>query len=82
MEHEYNWKAILSGAVPMSAAMAFVFISSISMNLRWFYLILGVIAAFGITYYFDKKMHNVFTSSFIVVIAALLAYGMKALGLF
>ncbi len=80
MEKEYNWKAILIGAAPMSAAMAFAFISNISMNLKWAYLILGAIASSGITYYFDKKRQNIFTSAFMVIIAALIAYGLKNLG--
>ncbi len=81
MEQEYNWKAILIGAVPMSAAMAFAFISNISMNLKWAYLIFGAIASSGITYHFDKKRQDIFTSAFVVIIAALTAYGLKSLGL-
>lgn len=82
MEQEYNWKAILLGAVPVSIAIAFVFYSNISMGLKYFYLFLGMLAAIGITYYEDKKRHNIFTSPFIVIIVALIAYGLKSLGLF
>ena len=80
MEPEYNWKAILTGAIPVSIVMFFVFYSDISRNLKWFYLILGIAAALGITYYMDKKKHNIFTAPFIVVIAALIVHGLKNLG--
>ena len=81
MPKEYNWKAILFGAVPVSIVMVFVFNSDISRNLKWFYLILGISIAAGITYYFDKKKHNIFTSPFIVLIITLLVHGLKNLGL-
>ena len=82
MEQEYNWKAILTGALPVSIVILFIFYSNISKNLKWAYLILGVITASGITYYFDRKKQNVFTSPFIVILAALIAYMLKNLGLF
>lgn len=82
MEKEYNWKAILIGAIPISIAMFFVFNSDISRNFKFFYLILGMAAASGITYYKDKKKHNIFTSAFVVVIAALVVHGLKNLGIF
>jgi len=82
MEKEYNWKAILSGSSFSSGAMIFVFMSNISINLKWFYLIIGVIAALGITYYFDKKKKNIFTSGFLVIIAALIIHGIKSLNIF
>ena len=81
MQQQYNWKAILAGTVPVSIIIFFVFLSNISMNLKWTYFILGAAAALGITYYFDRKRQNIFTSPFIVIIAALLAYGLKSLGL-
>ena len=80
MPQEYNWKAILYGAIPISIILAIVFYLNISTNLKWFYLILGFFAAMGITYYFDKKKHNIFTSPFIVLIAALVIYGLRNLG--
>jgi len=80
MQPEYNWKAILTGTIPVSIVMFFVFNSEISRNLKWFYLVLGIAAATGITYYFDKKKHNIFTSPFIVVIVALIVYGLNNLG--
>ncbi|MBW2976617.1 hypothetical protein KY347_04180 [Candidatus Woesearchaeota archaeon] len=81
METEYNWKAILLGAIPVSLIMALVFFSDISKGLKWLCLVLGIAGAAGITYYFDRKKHNIFTSAFIVVIAALAVYGLKNLGL-
>tara|TARA_Y100000310_G_C20059857_1_gene524480 strand:+ start:115 stop:363 length:249 start_codon:yes stop_codon:yes gene_type:complete len=81
MEKEYNWKAILFGAIPVSIVMFFVFNSGFSMNLKWFYLVLGMAAALGITYYFDKKKHNIFTSAFVVVIVALIVHGLRNLNI-
>jgi len=80
MEPEYNWKVILFGAVPVSIVIFFVFYSSISVNLKWFYLIVGMAAASGITYYFDKKRQNIFTSPFVVIIVALIVHGLRNLG--
>ncbi|MFH0867983.1 MAG: hypothetical protein V1831_01605 [Candidatus Woesearchaeota archaeon] len=77
MDSEYNWNAILWGAVPVSILIAWVFFSN--MKLKWFLLVLGVIAAAVITYFLDKKKHNIFTSPFIVFIAALIAYGLNKL---
>lgn len=82
MEQEYNWKVILFGAIPASAVIAFVFTSNISINLKWFILIGSMVAAMGITSYFDKKKHNLFTSAFIVIIIALIVHGLKNLNLF
>ncbi len=79
MQPEYNWKAILYGAAPVSAVMAMVSLSNISKGLKWFYLIIGILIAMGITYYFDKKKHNIFTSAFIVLTATLIVYGLKNL---
>jgi|TARA_B100001971_G_scaffold187811_1_gene188739 hypothetical protein len=44
-------------------------------------LIIGILIAMGITYYFDKKKHNIFTSAFVVLIVALIVYGLKIYGL-
>jgi hypothetical protein len=82
MQPEYNWKAILIGAIPISIVMFFVFNSDISRNWKWFYLILGMAAASGITYYKDRKKQNIFTSAFVVIIAALIVHGLKNLGIF
>jgi len=82
MDQEYNWKAILKGAIPSSIVMALVFFSNISRGLKWFSLIGGMAAAMGVTLYFNKKKHNLFTSAFIVLIVALIAYGLKNLNLF
>ena len=81
MEQEYNWKAILLGAIPVSVAMTLVYYLGIASRLINFYLVLGILAAMGITYYFDKKKHNLFTSAFIVLIVALIVYGLKNLNL-
>ena len=81
METEYNWKAIMKGSLPVSLIMIYVFYSNfISDNWKWFYLLLGVLAAVGITYYFDRKKHNIFTAPFIVIIVALAIYGLRNLG--
>jgi len=80
MDVDYNWKAILTGAIPVSLVMVYVFFTNISRNLKWFYLGLGVAAAIGITYYMDRKKHNIFTTPFIVIIVALFVYGLKNLG--
>ena len=81
METEYNWKAILKGSIPVSLIIVFVFYSgTISKNMKFFYLFLGILAAAGITYYFDRKKHNIFTAPFVVIIAALVVYGLKNLG--
>jgi len=80
MEKDYNWKTILLGAVPVSIIIYFVFTSGISLNLKWFYLVLGMIASAGITYTRDKKKQNILTSSFIVVIVALVVHGLRNLG--
>jgi len=82
MELEYNWNVILWGAVPVSILMALVFSSDISRGLKWFFLVLGMAAATVVTYYLDKKKHNIFTSPFIVLIVALIAHGLKNLELF
>ena len=82
MEQEYNWNAILWGAVPVSVLMALVFYSNISKGLKWFLLIIGLVAAAGITYSMDRKKHNILTSPFTVLIVALIVYGLKNFGLF
>lgn len=81
MQQEYNWNAILWGAVPVSILMALVFYSDMSKGLKWFLLILGLIAAAAVTYLLDKKKHNVFTSVFIVLIITLIVYGLKSFGI-
>jgi len=80
MEKEYNWKTILLGAIPISIIMFFVFTSGTSLNLKWFYLVLGMIASSGITYIKDKKKQNIFTSAFVVLIVALVIHGLRNLG--
>jgi len=82
MEPEYDWNAILYGALPASIAMIFAFYSNIGKGWKWFYLVLAVIAAAGITYFMDKKKNNIFTSAFIVVATALLMYALKTLEFF
>ena len=80
MTQEHNWKAILIGAVPVSLVMIFIFYSNILRNLKFFLLILGATVAIGVTYSMDKKKHNIFTAPFIVVIIALIVYGLRNLG--
>ncbi|MAE42184.1 hypothetical protein CMO93_00300 [Candidatus Woesearchaeota archaeon] len=82
MPKEYNWKAILTGAIPVSIVMVFIFYTNFGRNLKWFYLIVGMLASIGITYYMDKKKHNIFTAPFIVLIVSLIVYGLRNLGLF
>ena len=79
MEKEYNWKTILLGAIPVSVVIFFVFNSGISLNLKWFYLVFGMIASSGITYIKDKKKQNIFTSAFVVLIVALIVHGLRNL---
>ncbi len=79
MEQEYNWNAILWGAVPVSVLIAVVYYLNIAKGVINFYLIIGLAAAAVVTYFLDKKKHNIFTSAFIVLIAALIAYGLKNL---
>ncbi|MBI2651316.1 hypothetical protein HYX01_02500 [Candidatus Woesearchaeota archaeon] len=81
METEYNWKAVLTGALPVSAIIIFIFYSNISKNLKWLFLIVGITISFGVTYYIDRKKHNVFTSPLIVIAAALLVNALKNLGI-
>jgi len=81
MEQEYNWKAILWGTIPVSAVIALIYYFGIASRLLNFYLLLGILAAMGITYYFDRKKKNIFTSGFIVVIVALIVHGLKNLNL-
>ena len=82
MEQEYNWKAILWGTVPVSVVIALIYYFGIASGLINFHLLLGILAAMGITYYFDKKKHNIFTSAFVVLIVALIVHGLKNLNLF
>lgn len=81
MEREYNWKAILYGAAPVSIVMALLYYFGKASKVINFYLITGILIAMGITYYFDRKKHNIFTSAFVVLIASFAAYGLKSLGL-
>jgi len=80
MPQEYNWKAILIGAIPVSLVIAIVFYSNISRNLKFFLLVIGIAAALGITYYMNKEKQNIFTAPFIVVIVAFIVHGLKNLG--
>ena len=80
MDQDYNWKTILFGAVPISVIMYFVFTSGISLNLKWFYLGLGMAASSGITYIKDKKKKNIFTSAFVVLLVAVVIHGLRNLG--
>ena len=61
MEQEYNWKAILLGTIPVSAVIALIYYFGIASGLINFYLVLGILAAMGITYYSDRKKKNIFT---------------------
>jgi len=81
MEKEYNWKVILYGAVPSSIAMIFIFLSGFSNGLKWFYLVISMLIAAGITYRFDKKKQNIFTSPFVVAIVAFVIHGLRNLNL-
>ena len=80
MQLEYNWKAISYGAVPVSVVMAILYYFNIARGAINFYLIIGILIAAGITYYFDRKKHNIFTSPFIVLIVALVVHGLKIYG--
>ena len=80
MEREYNWKAISWGAVPVSAVLLILYYYNIAVRIFNLYSIIGIIIAIAITYYFDKKKHNVFTSPFLVILVSLLVDGLKKLG--
>ena len=80
MEKEYNWKAILIGAVPVSIALAVLYYLGMASKIINLYLIIGILTAMGITYFFDRKKQNIFTSAFVVLIVALIVYGFKSLG--
>jgi|TARA_B100002003_G_C14133005_1_gene544909 hypothetical protein len=82
MEQEYNWKVILRSAIPVALVMAYVFFTNMGIRLKWFYLIMGLIATYFIVYFQDKKKHNIFTSIAIVLLIALIVYGSRNLGLF
>lgn len=80
MKQEYNWKAILIGAIPVSAVMAVIhYLGRAGRVINW-YLLAGILIAMGITYCFDRKKQNIFTSAFIVIIAVLAVSGLKSLG--
>jgi hypothetical protein len=81
MEQEYNWKAISIGAIPVSVVMAIVYYSGFTSKIINLYLIIGILIAMGITYYFDRKKHNIFTSAFVVLIVAWTMYGLKNLNI-
>lgn len=81
MKEEYNWGAILWGAMPISILLALVYYFNFSKGLRNFYLIIGLAAAMVITYNIDKKKQNIFTSPFIVLIVVLVVYGLGSLNL-
>ena len=81
MPKEYNWKAILAGAIPVSIVMVSVFYSNFSMSSKWIYLVIGMLVSIGITYYMDRKKHNIFTAPFIVLIISLIVYGLRNLGI-
>ena len=69
------------GAIPVSVAMTLVYYLGIASRLINIYLIGGILVAMGITYYFDKKKHNLFTSAFVVLIVALIVHGLRNLNL-
>lgn len=70
------------GAIPVSVTMTLIYYLGIASRLINFYLVLGILVAMGITYYFDKKKYNIFTSAFVVLIVALIVHGLKNLNLF
>jgi len=80
MDKEYNWKHIWFGALPVSLIMIFVFMSGFSRNTKFFLMVLGGILAAFVTYYKDKKKHNIFTAAFLVILISLVFYGVKSLG--
>ena len=82
MEYEYNWNVVLRSSLPIAVIMAIVFFTNINIRLKWFYLILGLIATYFVVYYQDKKKHNIFTAMALVLLIALIVYGSRNLGLF
>lgn len=81
VKEDYNWNAILWGAVPVSILLALVYYFNFSKGLRNIYLIVGLIASMVITYFLDKKKQNIFTSPFIVLVVASIVYGLRILNL-
>ena len=78
MQLEYNWKAILTGAIPVSIIMALIFY----FNLRgkWIYLIVALLVSIVITYFMDNKKQNIFTSPVIVILITIIVNGLRNLG--
>ena len=82
MEQETNWKIVLRSALPIAVIMIFVFFTNIGIRLKWFYLVLGLIVTYSVVYFQDKKKHNIFTAVVLVLLIALITYGLRNLGLF
>ena len=82
MEEEYNWNVILRSSLPIAILMAIVFFMNISNRSKWIYLVLSLIVTYFVIYYQDKKRQNIFTGMALVLLIALIAYGLKRLGLF
>jgi len=82
MEFEYNWKIILRSSLPIAMIMVFVFLSNISIRLKWFYLVLSLIVEYFAVYFQDKKKHNIFTAMTLVILISLIAHGLKKFGFF
>jgi len=79
MEREYNWKAISWAAVPVSVVLLILYYYNFAVGIFNLYSIIGIIIAIAITYYLDKKKHNIFTSPFIVLIVILVFQGLRNL---
>jgi len=79
---EYNWRAIFIGAIPMSLVIMIVFYYQVAGNVKWFYMLLAMAAAFGITFHMDRKGKNGFTSTLIVLIAAYIMHYLRYLRIF
>jgi hypothetical protein len=79
MGQEHDWKAILTGAVPASSIVAYVFYANSSF--KWYFLLIGIAVSLGVSYYMDRKKQTIFTSAFIVLIVALVVHVLRNSGI-
>ena len=81
MEEEYNWKLILSVAVPVSAISGYVNYSNFSDSLKFWTLIIGTIISALIVYFINRKKSNIFTAAAVVFLAVLAIKLLRSSGL-
>ena len=79
---EYDWKLILLVSIPVSIGVGLIFWKLNNNFLKGLFLIIGSILAGGITYTKSKKKSNIFTSSAIILLVAVIITVLKRLGQF